>query len=221
MNLPFLNHRALIFATLLAILFAASMAHPRAQAQDKRLPKRAGHINDFAEVLDVPTKERLEAILEKLKDKTHFDFVVVTVKSTGGEDLYDYSLAVANDWRVGAAASADKSLLIVITADTGAFFSQVTRGARFYLPEGLVGDMGQRMRDKIAGGGYSSALVAAVRAFVDRVGEKNNFDFAALDPRRGETLSAEQQRPRTVRKPVATASENPASIPTSTPEVTG
>ena len=62
MNLPFLNHRAIILATLLAILFAASMAHPRAQAQEKRLPKRAGHINDFAEVLDAPTKERLEAI---------------------------------------------------------------------------------------------------------------------------------------------------------------
>src|SRR5881398_2660441 len=119
MRSPFLNHRAIVSATLLAILFAASMAHSRAHAQDKRLPKRAGHINDFAEVLDVPTKERLEAILEKLKDKIHFDFVVATVKSTGGEDLYDYSLAVANDWNVGAPASSDKSLLIVIAADNG------------------------------------------------------------------------------------------------------
>jgi len=171
MRLPFLNHRVIIFATLAAILFAASLAHPRAQVQDKRLPKRSGHINDFAEVLDAATKERLEAILEKLKDKTHFDLVVATVKSTGGADLYDYSLAVANDWRVGAPASADKSLLIVISADDGKFFSQVTRGARLYLPEGLVGEMGQRMREKIPGGGYGNALVAAVRAFAaDRDG---------------------------------------------------
>src|SRR5947207_8298643 len=147
MRLPFLNHRAIIFATLVAILLAASITHSRAQTQD-RLPKRAGHINDFAEVLDVPTKERLEAILEKLKDKIHFDFVVATVKSTGGEDLYDYSLAVANDWNVGAPASADKSLLIVIAADNGKVFSQVSRGSRLYLPEGLVGEIGQRMRDK-------------------------------------------------------------------------
>src|SRR5205085_11014744 len=171
MRSPFLNHRAIVFATLLAILFAASMAHSRAHAQDKRLPKRAGHINDFAEVLDVPTKERLEAILEKLKDKIHFDFVVATVKSTGGEDLYDYSLAVANDWNVGAPASSDKSLLIVIAADNGKFFSQVTRGARFYLPEGLVGEMGQRIRDKVASGGFGSVLITASRTFVQRVGE--------------------------------------------------
>src|SRR5256714_9991083 len=217
MRLPFPNHRVIIFATLAAILFAASMAHPRAQVQDKRLPKRTGHINDFAEVLDGGTKERLEAVLEKLKDKTHFDFVIATVKSTGGEDLYDYSLAVANDWNVGAPASSDKGLLIVITADNGKFFSQVTRGARLYLPEGLVGEIGQRMRDKVASGGYGSGLTAAVRTFVDRVGEKDNFDFAALDPQRGATLIAERQRPRTVQSPVAAAAESPSPLPLRTP----
>src|SRR5882724_2494296 len=217
MRSPFLNHRAIVFATLLAIMFAAAVALPRAHAQDKRLPKRTGHINDFAEVIDGPAKESLEAVLEKLKEKTKFDFVIATVKSTGGEDLYDYSLAVANDWNVGAPASSDKSLLIVIAADNGKFFSQVTRGARLYLPEGLVGEIGQRMHDKVASGGYSSGLTAAVRTFVDRVGEKNSFDFAALDPQRGETLIAEQQRPRTVQSPVAEASESPSALSLRTP----
>src|SRR5438132_13766389 len=44
MRLPFLNHRATILATLLAILSAASMALPRASAQETRLPKRNAHI---------------------------------------------------------------------------------------------------------------------------------------------------------------------------------
>jgi predicted Zn-dependent protease len=217
MRSSFLNHRAIVFATLLAVMFAAAFVLPRAHAQNKLLPKRTGHINDFAEVIDGPTKERLEAVLEKLKEKTKFDFVIATVKSTGGEDLYDYSLAVANDWNVGAPASSDKSLLIVIAADNGKSFSQVTRGARLYLPEGLVGEIGQRMRDKVASGGYGSGLTAAVRTFVDRVGEKNSFDFAALDPQRGETLIAEQKRPRTVQSPLAEASESPSALPSRTP----
>ena len=226
MRSPFLNHRALVFAAMLVMLCVVWTAHSRAGAQAQRLSKRAGHVNDFAEVLDAATKERLEAVLEKLKDKTHFDFVVATIKTAGSEDLYDYSLAAANDWNIGTPASADRSLLIVIAADNGRFFSQVTRGGRIYLPEGLVGEMGQRIREKIAGGNYGDALMSGVRVFVDRLGSEHSFDFAALDPQRGENI-AQAQRPRTVQSPVGEPSENPQPTPaaaeataTSTPAAT-
>ena len=213
MKAPVLNHRALVFVAMLAVLCAVLTARSHAGAQEPRLPKRVGHINDFAAVLDEPTKERLEAVLEKLKDKTRLDFVVATIKSAGSEDLYDYSLTAANEWKVGAPASADRSLLIVIATDNGRFFSQVTRGARIYLPEGLVGEMGQRIREKIGGGSYGNALMTGVRVFVDRLGEAHSFDFAALDPQRGENI-AQAQRPRTVQSPVSEPSENPQPTPT-------
>ena len=218
MGSPFHNRRALVVATTLVVLCAVLTARSHAGAQETRLAKRAGHINDFAEVLDAPTKERLEAVLEKLKDTTHFDFVVATIKTAGKDDLYDYSLAVANDWKVGAPASADKSLLIVIAADNGKFFSQVTRGARIYLPEGLVGEMGQRIREKIGNGGYNTALMTGVRVFIDRLGEIHNFDFAALDVQRGEDI-AQAQRPRTVQSPVGEPSANPQPTPAATEAV--
>src|SRR5437773_10835711 len=80
MRSPLLNQRAFVFTAMLVVLCAVLTARSHAGAQEQRLPKRVGHINDFAEVLDAPTKERLEAVLEKLKDKTRFDFVVATIK---------------------------------------------------------------------------------------------------------------------------------------------
>ncbi|HYX28188.1 MAG TPA: TPM domain-containing protein [Pyrinomonadaceae bacterium] len=218
MKSPLLNFRAAVFALMSALMAVALTAHSR--AQDQRLPKRAGHVNDFAEVLDEATKERLEKVLENLQAKAHFDFVVATIKSAGSEDLYDYSLSVANDWKIGAPAATDRSLLIVVAADNGKFFSQVTRGARTYLPEGLVGEMGQRIREKITTGDFNVALVTGIRVFVDRLGEVHNFDFASLDPQRGETV-AQTQRPRTVTSPITEPSENPqpTTTATSTPEI--
>jgi tetratricopeptide (TPR) repeat protein len=216
MSLTLINHRAMVFIALVVTMAMALAAFSPAHAQAGRLPKRSGHINDFAEVLDAATKERLEAVLEKLKEKTHVDFAVATIKSSGSEDLYDYSLGVANDWKIGAPASTDRSLLVVIAADNGKFFSQVTHGARLYLPEGLVGEMGQRMRQSFAGGGYSAGVLAGIRTFVDHLGETHSFDFAALDPQRGETV-AEVQRPRTVQSPAADASENSQTTGTATP----
>jgi uncharacterized membrane protein YgcG/tetratricopeptide (TPR) repeat protein len=225
MKSPFLNQRALVFALMLMAPCAVLTARSHAGTQETRPAKRAGHINDFAEVLDAPTKERLEAVLEKLKDQAKFDFVIATIKTAGKEDLYDYSLNLANDWRVGAPAGTDRSLLIVVAADNGRFFSQVTRGARIYLPEGLVGEMGQRIREKIAGGSnYNEALVNGLRVFVNRVGENRNFDFASLDPQHGESI-AQAQRPRTIQSPVSEPGENPqptpaVSIATATPAAT-
>src|SRR5262252_5485035 len=194
MTLTLFNHRVVVFTALVATMAIGLATFSPAHAQEGRLPKRTGHINDFADVLDAATRERLEAVLEKLKEKTHVDFAVATIKSSGSEDLYDYSLAVANDWKVGAPASTDRSLLVLIAADNGKFFTQVTRGARIYLPEGLVGEMGQHIRETIAGGNLSNALVSGVRVFVDKLGEMHDFDFASLDPQRGETI-AQAQRP--------------------------
>ncbi len=186
--------------------------HSHAGAPQQRLPKRAGHVNDFAEVLDAATKERLEAVLENLKEKTKLDFVLATIKSPGTEDLYDYSLAVANDWRIGTPAGTDRSLLVVFAADSGRFFSQVTRGARIYLPEGLVGEMGQRIRNRVSAG-YSPALMAGIRVFIDRLGETQNFDFASLDPKHGEEI-AQLQRPRTIQSPVSEPAASVVASPT-------
>src|ERR1700738_1562782 len=111
MKLPFINQRAVILVAIVSvtILFWCGV-NPRARAQ-KRLPRPTGHVNDFADVLDAPTKQRLEKVLENLKQRTGVDFVVATVKSTGGEDLYDYSLRIANDWAIGAPGGATKRVL--------------------------------------------------------------------------------------------------------------
>jgi len=222
MKSPLLNHRTTIFALLLTVAVVWLSISPGAIAQNKRLPKRGGQINDFAEVIDAATKARLETVLENLKNKTGVDFVVLTVKTTDGEDLYEYSLKAAEEWKVGSPSGIDKSVLIVLSADTGKFFSQVTRGARLYLPEGLIGEMGLRMRQKIESAGFSEGLLTGVRTFVDATGEIHNFSFAALDPKSTGMLIAEQQRPRTVASPPSeiTPSPTPAEIASATPAQT-
>src|SRR6266478_126997 len=214
MKLPFINRRAIIFALMLALICLSWFgAHAVVHAQ-ARLPRPNGHVNDLAEVLDAATRDRLEKILDNLQKRTELNFVIATVKTASSEDLYDYSLRVANDWNLGAPAGADKSVLLVVAADNGRFFTQATRSARTYLPEGLIGTMGQRMRARLEKGAYGEGLLIGVRAFADGVGEARNFTFAELDHPPAENLIAEQQRPRTIASPEAQPSETPKAEPT-------
>ncbi len=222
MKLPFINQRAIIFVVILAVIsFFWFGANPGVSAQG-RLPKPSGHVNDFAEVLDATTKQRLEKVLENLKERSGIDFVIATVKSTGAEDLYDYSLRIANDWNIGVPTSPKKTVLLAIAGDNGKFLAHISKGARADLPDGLIGDMGQRMRAKIESAGYSEGLLTGIQTFANGLGERNNFTFADLDRHPAEDLIAEQQRPRMVESPAAQPIETPAAraIETPTPEAT-
>ncbi len=217
MKLPFINQRATIFVLMLSLIawcwFGANVG-VHAQA---KLPAASGHVNDFAEVLDAATRDRLEKILDNLKQRTGIDFVIATVKSTGSEKLYDYSLRIARDWDVGVMTSPKKSVLLTISSDNGEFLAHISRGARADLPDGLIGDMGQRIQEKIKSAGYSEGLLTGVKTFANGVGERNNFTFADLDQHPAENLIAEQQRPRTVNSPAAQPTETPLAQPTETP----
>ncbi|HEY3103450.1 MAG TPA: TPM domain-containing protein [Pyrinomonadaceae bacterium] len=207
------NPRVAVLSLLLAAL---SLTHVFAVglAQEK-LPAPTGHINDFAGVLASGNKQRLEAILENLKTRADVDLVVALVKTASGEDLYDYSLRLANDWNVGSRVSPRKTLLLVISTDNGRLFTQFSRAAQSILPDGLIGEMGRRMRPKFEASDYDRGLLTGIQTFVTGLGEIHNFTFAELDTQAGQTQIA-QTRPRTV-EAAPTPSDTPTPPPTESP----
>src|SRR2546425_464422 len=215
MKLPFLNLRTIALAMMLAIV-SVLWGGAVSWAQGKRLPRPSGHVNDFAEVLDSQTKSRLEVVLQNLKQRTGLEFIIATVKTVGSEDIYDYSLAVANDWNVGAPSTPTKSLLLLLATDSGKFFSQASKSARASLPDGLIGEMGLRMRPKLESGGYSQGLLTGIQVFAEILGERNNFTLADVDPQ-AENLIARQQRPRVVRSQRTEPAETPTPQPSESP----
>ena len=213
----FIGHqRAIVFTAILAaFLLVWSGANWRGQAQNTRLPKPRGYVNDFGEVIDASTKKRLETILANLKERTGIEFFVATVKSAGAEDIYDYSLRVANEWNVGS-KSPRKALVLVIAIDTGKSFTQLSGGVQTDLPDGLTGEMDRRMRPKIASAGYSQGLLTGIETFVNILGERNNFTFESLDQKPAGNLVA-QTRPRVIESPAPPPTETPSPQPSGTP----
>jgi uncharacterized membrane protein YgcG len=210
-----------------AVVLAASFS-VRPQFADLRLDRPQQHISDLAGVLDSSTGIRIENVLANLQERTGINFVVVTVKTAGNQDLYDLSIDLANEWKIGSQASDQKSLLLLIATDKASFYALSSGGAARDLPYGLVGVMGRRMRPKFQEGDYSQGLETGLRLFVDILGERSNFTFAALDRQRpgpsqpaSETATpaianaifkpTEKGAPRPARAPVATMNGSAAA----------
>lgn len=173
-----------LLSCLSATLFLSLAVNQLAQT-NQQLPAPTGHVNDFAGVVDEKTKQQLENILANVKLKTGIEFDIATVESTAGQDIFDFSLQLAKDWNVGARASAKKSLLLVVAVNEKASFTQFSKSVQSSLPEGVLGEMGQRMRALVEAGKISAGLDAGVQYFVSSLAQKLAFstdDFEKAPP---------------------------------------
>jgi tetratricopeptide (TPR) repeat protein/uncharacterized membrane protein YgcG len=142
-----------------------------------RMPARAGHVNDFAGVVDEKTRQQLENTLDNVKQKTGIEFVIATVESTAGQEIFVFSRQLASDWDIGVRTSAKKSLLLVVAVKEKQSFALFSKSAQSALPEGVLGALSQGMRTLINSGKFSEGLDAGIQRFVSVLAQK-----LAVDP---------------------------------------
>jgi uncharacterized membrane protein YgcG/tetratricopeptide (TPR) repeat protein len=224
MKLSKLNARALALLLAGAVVSAgftppvhASFAQNRAPLS----PPRTGYVNDFANVLDSATKQRLENILRNLLERSEIELVVATVKSTGDLDIAIYSRQMADEWKI-AGSGKQKTLLLVVAADTGKSFAQASRSVRGDLPDGILGEMRRRMQTQLDVREFSDGLASGVQTFVNLLAENKGFSLVNIDQAPREIAQANPETktpagtdPVAADKPVT--SESPAPVETTTP----
>ncbi len=179
-------------------------------AQSSQLPTPTAHINDFAGVVDAKTKTQLEAILVNLKERSKIEFYIATVDTTDGQDIFDYSNKLASDWNIGARNSASKSLLLVVSVASKTSFTRFSRSIQNQLPDGVLGEMTQRMREPLSGGRFGEALDQGVRLFAGSIAQKLGFTLEDLEKSLVADSTAEN---RSEPQPVQAESTEPKSRP--------
>ncbi len=180
-----------LLGSLLALL-----GNARAEPANSPLPppNPFRYVVDNAGVIDSATNQRMEKILTDLKKAGDIEFAVVTVKTTADQDIFDYSLAVARGWGIGSSEGEKNGLLLLVAVDDRKYHIQVSRHLEGDLPDGLVGEVGRRMRDPFRKSDYSGGLMTAVQTIVSTLEEKRGFSVADVDKKYSYRPSAEPVR---------------------------
>ena len=146
------------------------------QRTESPLPQPTGYVNDYARVIDGVTRDRLETTLGNLDRQHQIQFAVVTVDTTGGQDIFDYSLAVARGWGIGSKDTSKPSLLLLVAIKDRKYFTQVSRHLEGDLPDGLVGQIQrERLVPAFRAEQYGKGLSDTVNAYIATVATKNGF----------------------------------------------
>ena len=201
----------------LALFLGCGAAHFAQTTQ--QLPVRKGQVSDYTGVINEQTRQQLEAILTNVRQKTGIEFDIAVVDTTGGLDIFDYSAKLAQEWNVGSRTTPTKSLLLVLAVGQKTSFTRFSRSVQRQLPEGVLGEMSQRMRPQVEAGQFSEGLETGVQVFVSAISNKlglNLDGFAnALAADSNETVTATVQPTPQADPPAA-----PVAVETRPAEVT-
>src|SRR3989442_8673949 len=165
------------------VLLVAAIVLASGQTAQSPLPPPTGYVNDYAAVIDQATKQRLETTLANLHHQQQIQFSVVTVDTTGGRDIFDYSLAVARGWGIGSKDTQKPSLLLLVAIKDRKYFTQVSRHLEGDLPDGLVGQIQrERLVPAFRAGDYGKGLADTIDAYITTVASKNGFSTDTIFP---------------------------------------
>lgn len=78
-----------------------------------KVPALKGRVNDYAGILSSQEENNLENYLRQFENISSVQIVILTVKSLEGENLEDYSMRVADTWKIGQKGEDNGVVLLV------------------------------------------------------------------------------------------------------------
>ncbi len=164
--------RSRAFAILITLLAsgAAVFAQTPWSQNTSPLPEPTGHVNDYAGVIDAGTVQQLETKLRDFKTKTGVEIAVAVVKTTGDRDIFDYSLAVARGWGIGATADDNPGALLFIAVDDRKYFTHISKDLEDELPDGVAGSLQrQNLVPEFRNGNYGKGISDTIDAYISTI----------------------------------------------------
>lgn len=132
------------------------------------VPSLQGRINDHAGYLSSEVKTRLEGRLADFQQKESTQVVLLTIPSLEGENMEDFSIRVAEAWKIGRAGR-DNGVIVLVAAKEHKIRIEVGRGLEGRLTDLLSGRiirnvMAPRFRAGDPAGGIEAGLDAVMQA---------------------------------------------------------
>ena len=155
------NRRSLTLAIAVLLLLGGI-----AYALD--IPFLSGHVNDTAHMLSQETVTDLERMLNAYEDSTTNQIVLLTIASLEGESLEDFSLRVAETWKLGK-KDVDNGILLLVARDDRELRIEVGYGLEASVTDAvgsmiISGIITPRFKQGDFEGGIREGLLALIKA---------------------------------------------------------
>jgi uncharacterized protein len=172
--------RSLTSISLLIALTATLTTGGSAATLD--YPEPRGYVNDFANVIDAQSRDRLNALCTELDQNAHAQIAIVTIESLRGAPIEHYATSLFNKWGIGHKDD-NRGILILLALSDHKSRIEIGRGFEALFPNERVANIVADMVPDLKQQQYSRALLHCTRTIATIVAQERGVKFREVDPR--------------------------------------
>ena len=165
-----------ILSVLLLITSVPSVVAGQ-EKSDQIQPK--GYVNDFANVIDASTKDRLTTLCTEIDRKAHAQMAVVTIDTLGGASINEYATSLFNRWGIGHKDD-NRGILILLALSERKYRIEIGRGFESLFPNDRVARIGAEMIPDLKQRKYSEAVMHATSVMATIIAKERGVKLTAL-----------------------------------------
>ena len=131
------------------------------------VPKLKGYVNDHANMISPSVKAQLENDLKAFEQSDSTQIVILTIPSLEGEVLEEFSMKVAESWKIGQQGK-DNGVIFIVANQERKIRIEVGRGLEGKLTDLMAGRVVDLVvKPRFKRGDFDGGFVAGVHATID------------------------------------------------------
>jgi uncharacterized protein len=155
-----------------------------ASAADWGALQPQGYVSDFAGVIDIGSRQRIDAYCAAVEKATGAQLAFVALPELGGEPVEDVANLLYRKWGIGQKGENNGALLLLSVRDRRSRL-EVGYGLEPILPDGAAGALLREMRPALKTGNYGEAMLVAAHQIGERVAREKGVQIdESVRPRR-------------------------------------
>jgi uncharacterized protein len=171
--------RAKLLALVILTVWSAVPAAGSVAAPN--LPVPSEYVDDLAGVVNAQDKHSLNGILQELEQKTGVQYIILTVQTTGGIPIEDFSINLAhNQWKLGQKGK-DNGLLFTLAVKDRAYRFEVGYGLEGFITDRFAGQVGRDVLvPYLKKGQYSQGIYEVNLRIVQRIAQEAGVQLTGM-----------------------------------------
>jgi uncharacterized protein len=174
--------------TLLIISTATTIGYTQAG-----LPMPRHYVEDYANVINGAVEQSLNGILQELEQKTGTQYIILTVQTTGGVPIEQFSIELAEKWKLGQKGK-DNGMLFTIAVKDRRYRFEVGYGLEGFITDQSCDRVGREILvPYLRKGDYSQGIYQANLKIIQKIAAEADVALTGM-PKQAPLPVAQRRR---------------------------